>query len=132
MAENRSEDVPSKATEMGPIFWISIGLGTVASLPMFSGIANGTVTIARGAMWFLITTLVAMVGVWTIAWLMHVFSDPYPGDGRDEDDDAPETGAPARDTGFAPAATDLGDGPRADAVAPSDDVAAEPALSEAP
>ena len=56
----------------------------MASLPLLSGMANGTVSVARGAMWFLVTTLVAMVGVWTIAWLMHVFSDPYPDDERND------------------------------------------------
>jgi hypothetical protein len=124
MAKDRSDDAPVKATEMGPIFWISIGLGTVASLPLLSGIANGTITIVRGVMWFLVTTLVAMVGVWTISWLAHVFTDPYPDDGVEEDgasaatEDAPATSASAPSE--RPAATD------------DDDVDASPAMSDAP
>jgi hypothetical protein len=121
-----NDDGPSRATETGTIFWISIGLGTVASLPLLSGMADGSVTVARGAMWFLITTLVAMCGVWAIAWLMHVFSDPYPDDVDDDGSDGAHEPAISRPSFSADQAPTFDDD-RADASS-----VPAPAMSETP
>jgi hypothetical protein len=85
MAKRDAEvEAPGRNGEAGTAFCISLLFGAFGSLPTLSGVMEGTVSLPRGVMWFLITTLIAMIGVWTITWLMHVFSDPYPDGEADE------------------------------------------------
>ena len=116
-------ETAARSGEAGMVLWISIGLGTVAGLPTLSGVMDGSVSPMRGATWFLVTTLIALVGVWTVVWLMHVFSDDYPDAAGSTDE--PADSAVADDAPTSTAAPDPTDAPATGASEPAPSELAE-------